>query len=113
MIEFYAAVARRDLKGFSGDGWHPEEAVTREQALKMFTAWPAYAAFQEKDKGSIEPGKLADLTVLSGDIMKIPEQEIPKTRCLMTVISGEIVFDDQSRWRSGNSHTGLTGPENR
>src|SRR5262249_25683072 len=97
MIEFYAAVARKDLKGFSGEGWHPEEAVTREQALKMFTAWPAYAAFQEKDKGSIEVGKLADLTVLSADMMKIPEREIPKTRCLMTVIAGEIVFDDQSR----------------
>jgi predicted amidohydrolase YtcJ len=97
MIEFYAAVARKDLKGFSGEGWHPEEAVTREQALKMFTAWPAYAAFQEGDKGSIEPGKLADLTVLSADIMKIPEAEIPKTRCVMTVIGGEILFDSRSR----------------
>jgi predicted amidohydrolase YtcJ len=97
MIEFYAAVARKDLKGFSGEGWHLEEAVTREQALKMFTAWPAYAAFQENDKGSIEIGKLADLTVLSADVMKIPEQEIPKTRCLMTVIGGEIVFDDRPR----------------
>jgi predicted amidohydrolase YtcJ len=97
MIEFYAAVARKDLKGGSGEGWHPEEAVTRDQALKMFTAWPAYAAFQETDKGSIETGKLADLTVLSADIMKIPTAEIPKTRCLMTVISGEIVFDSRSR----------------
>ena len=47
MIEFYAAVARKDQKGFSGAGWHPEEAVTREQALKMFTIWPAYAAFED------------------------------------------------------------------
>jgi predicted amidohydrolase YtcJ len=93
MIEFYAAVARKDLKGYSGQGWHPEEAVSREDALKMFTLWSAYAAFQEKDKGSIEVGKLADLTVLSSDIMKIPESEIPKTRCLMTVIGGEVVFD--------------------
>jgi predicted amidohydrolase YtcJ len=97
MIEFYAAVARKDLKGFSGEGWHPEEAVTRQQALKMFTSWPAYAAFQEQEKGSIETGKLADLTVLSADIMKIPELVIPKTRCLMTVIGGEIVFDDRSQ----------------
>ena len=65
MIEFYAAVARKDQDGFSGEGWHPEQAVSREQALQMFTLWPAYAAFQEKDKGSIEVGKLADLTVLS------------------------------------------------
>jgi len=92
MIEFYAAVARKDPKGFSSDGWHPEEAVTREQALKMFTIWPAYAAFEEKLRGTIETGKLADLTILSADIMKIPELDILKTRCVMTVINGEIVF---------------------
>jgi predicted amidohydrolase YtcJ len=91
MIEFYAAVARKDQKGFSGEGWHLEEAVTREQALKMFTIWPAYAAFEEKLRGTIEVGKLADLTILSADIMKIPELEILKTRCVMTVINGEIV----------------------
>ncbi|HEX6043443.1 MAG TPA: amidohydrolase [Pyrinomonadaceae bacterium] len=93
MIEFYAAVARKDPKGFSGEGWHPEEAVTREQALKMFTLWPAYAAFEEKLRGTIEAGKLADLTILSADIMTIPAPEILKTRCVMTVINGEIVYE--------------------
>ena len=93
MIEFYAAVARKDMKGFSGDGWHPEEAVTREQGLKMFTIWPAYAAFEEALRGSIEIGKLADFTILSADIMKIPVTEILKTRCVMTVIGGEIVYE--------------------
>ena len=93
MIEFYAAVARKDQKGFSGEGWHPEEAVTREQALKMFTLWPAYAAFEDKLRGSIELGKLADLTILSADIMTIPAPEILKTRCVMTVINGEIVYE--------------------
>jgi len=92
MIEFYAAVARKDQRGFFGDGWHPEQAVTREQALKMFTIWPAHAAFEENLRGSIEPGKLADLTVLSADIMKIAEPDILKTRCIMTVIHGEVVF---------------------
>jgi predicted amidohydrolase YtcJ len=91
MIEFYAAVARKSIKGESGPGWHPEQAVSREQALKMFTIWPAFASFQEKDKGSIEPGKLADFTVLSQDIMKIPEPEILKARCEMTIIGGEIL----------------------
>jgi predicted amidohydrolase YtcJ len=81
------------VKGFSGEGWHPEQAVSREQALKMFTLWPAYAAFEENDKGSIEAGKLADFTVLSRDIMKIPDPEILDTRCVMTVIDGEIVFE--------------------
>jgi predicted amidohydrolase YtcJ len=93
MIEFYAAVARKDQKGFAGEGWHLEEAVTREQALKMFTLWPAYAAFEEKLRGTIEVGKLADLTILNADIMKIPEAEILKTRCVMTVINGEIVHE--------------------
>jgi predicted amidohydrolase YtcJ len=102
MIEFYAAVARKPLpsageglpaEALAKAGWHPEQAVSPEQALKMFTIWPAYAAFEEKDKGSIEPGKLADFTVLSQDIMKIPEPEILKTRAEMTVIGGEIVFD--------------------
>lgn len=93
MIEFYAAVARKDQKGFSGEGWHLEEAVTREQALKMFTIWPAYAAFEEKLRGTIEVGKLADLTILSADIMTVPAPEILKTRCVMTVINGEIVYE--------------------
>src|SRR5215831_8923599 len=97
MIEFYAAVARKDTRGYSGEGWHPEEKVSRENALKMFTIWPAYVAFEEKLRGSIEVGKLADLTVLSADIMKIPEPEILKTHCVMTVIGGEIVYQASSQ----------------
>jgi predicted amidohydrolase YtcJ len=97
MIEFYAAVSRKSLKGFTGEGWHPEQALTREQALKMFTLWPAFAAFEEQDKGSLEVGKLADLTVLSNDIMKIPEPDILKTSCVMTIIGGEVVFDANKR----------------
>ena len=97
MIEFYAAVARKSIKGESGPGWHSEQAVSREQALKMFTIWPAYAAFEEQDKGSIEPGKLADFTVLSQDIMKIPPPEILKTRCEMTIIGGEVVAQAPSK----------------
>ena len=93
MIEFYAAVTRTDLKGKSGEGWHLEQAVSRETALKMFTLWPAYAAFEEKVKGTIEVGKLADLTVLSADIMKIPAPEILTTTCVMTVIGGEVVYE--------------------
>ena len=62
---------------FTGDGWHPEEkGYAAKTALKMFTIWPAYVAFEENLRGSIEVGKLADLTVLSADIMKIPEMEI-------------------------------------
>jgi predicted amidohydrolase YtcJ len=97
MIEFYAAVARKDVKGYSDENWHPEEKVSRENALKMFTVWPAYVAFEEGLRGSIETGKLADLTVLSADIMKIPEMEILKTHCLMTIIGGEVVYQVSSQ----------------
>ncbi|PYL47728.1 MAG: amidohydrolase [Verrucomicrobia bacterium] len=93
MIEFYAAVARKSVRGESAKGWHPEQAVSREQALKMFTIWPAYAAFEEKDKGKIDIGMLADFTVLPEDIMKIPVPEILNTRADMTIIGGEIVYE--------------------
>ena len=92
MIEFYAAVARKSLDGFSGEGWHPEQAVTREEALKMFTAWPAYASFQEDDLGTIEVGKRADFSSFTADIMTIPEDEIPEQSAYLTVVAGEIVF---------------------
>jgi predicted amidohydrolase YtcJ len=97
MIEFYAAVARKPLPsraaGASLEGWHPEETLTREQALKSLTIWPAYAAFEEDVKGSITAGKLADFTVLSADIMKVPEPEILNTKNLMTIIGGRIVYE--------------------
>jgi TonB family protein len=103
MIEFYAAVSRKDMRGFTGEGWHPEQAVTRDQALKMFTLWAANAAFEEKIRGSIEVGKLADLTVLSADIMKIAEPEILKTRCVMTVIGGEVVYDAKAQGNTSSA----------
>jgi predicted amidohydrolase YtcJ len=92
MIEFYAAVARKDLQGRSGEGWHPEERMTRQQALKAFTIWPAFAAFEEDKRGSIEVGKLADFTILDQDIMRVPELDILKTRTVMTVVNGVIVY---------------------
>ncbi|MEZ5922636.1 MAG: amidohydrolase [Parvularculaceae bacterium] len=90
-IEFYAAVARKDLEGKSGPDWRPEEKVTRDQALAMFTSAPAYASFQEDDLGAIEPGKKADFTVFSEDIMTIPEAEILKVEPVMTIVDGEII----------------------
>ncbi|MES2125090.1 MAG: amidohydrolase [Gemmatimonadota bacterium] len=92
MIEFYAAVARKSLDGKSGPGWHPEERVTRDQALRMFTWFPAFAAFEEDRHGSIVAGKAADFTVLDADIMTIPEAQILKTRNVMTIIAGEVVY---------------------
>ena len=91
-IEFYAAVARKDLKGFQGEGWHPEQSVSREEALKMFTIWAAEAAFEEDSRGSLEVGKLGDLTVLSRDIMTVPEEEILEAETVMTIVGGEVVY---------------------
>ena len=92
-IEFYAAITRKDLDGFYDEGWHLEQAVTREEALKMFTIWPAYAAFQEDIKGTLEVGKLADLTIFSKDIMTIAPEEILNAEVVMTVVNGKIVFN--------------------
>lgn len=93
MIEFYAAVARKALDGFSNEDWRREQRVTRAEALKMFTLWPAFASFEEKERGSVEVGKVADFTVLSADIMEIPEPEILKTECVLTVIGGEVAWE--------------------
>lgn len=91
----YAAVARRDLEtGWPGEeGWHPEQKVTREEALRMFTIDAAYSVFEEDLKGSLEPGKLADIVVLSKDIMTIPAEEILTTEVLMTFLGGELVYE--------------------
>ena len=91
-IEFYAAVARRGLDGTQNQDWRPGQAVTRAEALKMFTIWPAYASFQEDLLGTIEPGKRADFTVFSKDIMTIPAADILTVETVMTVIDGEIAF---------------------
>ena len=96
-IEFYAAIARKDLDGFYDRGWHLEQAVTREEALKMFTIWPAFAAFQEDINGTIEVGKLADLTIFSKDIMKVPEEEILEAQVIMTIVNGKIVFEGKKK----------------
>ncbi len=92
LIEFYAATARRDLKGFQGANWHPEEALTRSEALKMFTLWPAIASFQENEIGSIQVGKQADLTAFDIDLMTAIESDIPKGHAVLTIVAGEIIY---------------------
>ncbi|MGQ2991145.1 MAG: amidohydrolase [Brevundimonas sp.] len=93
LIEFYAAVARRDLNGFQGFDWRPMQAVSRETALKMFTLWPAYASFREDELGTIEVGKRADFTAFDIDLMTAPEADIPKGRAVLTVVDGVVVFE--------------------
>ena len=91
LIEFYAAVARKDLEGYTGEGWHPEQALSREQALALFTSAPAYAAFMEGDLGTIEIGKIADFTVFDRDLMTVPEAEILNAQVVMTVVQGDVI----------------------
>ena len=93
MIEFYAAVARRSPEGFANEDWHLEQRMTRAQALRAMTVSAAFAAFEENERGTIVAGQWADFTVLSADIMQIPETEILQTKCLMTIVGGEVVYE--------------------
>jgi predicted amidohydrolase YtcJ len=92
-IEFYAAVYRHSLDGFANADWHLEEAVSRDQALRMLTWAPAYAAFDEQDRGTLEAGKKADVTVFSKDLMTVAPAEILKADAVLTVVDGKIVFE--------------------
>jgi predicted amidohydrolase YtcJ len=93
LYTFYAAVARKDLKGYPEDGWQTENALSREEALKGMTIWAAKGSFEENKKGSIEPGKFADFVILDDDIMTIDIDLVPKITILSTWVNGEIVFN--------------------
>jgi predicted amidohydrolase YtcJ len=92
----YASVSRRTLKGTPEGGFEPEQKMTREQALRSYTLDAAYGAFLEEQTGSIEVGKWADLAIIDRDFMTIDEDEILETKVLMTMIGGEIVFDEMN-----------------
>ncbi len=89
---FYAAVSRQDAKNFPPGGFQPENALSREQALRGMTLWAAKGAFEEKEKGSLEKGKSADFVILEDDIMKCPPPRVLKTKILTTYINGEKVY---------------------
>jgi predicted amidohydrolase YtcJ len=90
---FYAAVERKDLKGYPEDGFQTANAISRIEALKGMTIWAAKAQFEEKEKGSIEPGKYADFVILDKDIMKIKGSELPSVEVLKTYVNGEKVYE--------------------
>ncbi|MBC7554491.1 MAG: amidohydrolase [Taibaiella sp.] len=89
---FYAAVVRKDGKGYPQGGFQKENALTREQALRGMTIWAAKAGFMEKETGSLEPGKKADFVILNADIMQIPEDAIIQTQVFGTFIGGKKVY---------------------
>jgi predicted amidohydrolase YtcJ len=93
LLSFHSAVSRQDAENWPAAGWMPEQRMTREEALKAMTIWPAYAGFQEAMMGSLTPGKLADFVVLDRDIMTVPERDILGTSVVATYIGGRAVYE--------------------
>jgi predicted amidohydrolase YtcJ len=87
---FYASVTRKPK---NGPAFYPAQRMTREQALRSYTVANAYAAFEEKLKGSLEVGKLADITVLSRDILTVPDDQIPGTEVVSTIVAGKVLYE--------------------
>ena len=90
IANFHASVTRvtRD-----GTPFFPRQRMSRQEALRSCTASPAYAAFEEEEKGTLSPGKLADITVLSRDILTVPEDEITRARPLWTIVGGTVTYE--------------------
>ncbi|MDH5604758.1 MAG: amidohydrolase [Cyclobacteriaceae bacterium] len=95
LASFYASVTRKTLEGEPENGYEPAQKMTREQALRSYTLDAAFGAFEEDLKGSVEAGKLADFTVFDKDIMTIPEGEILRTKVIMTIVGGKIVYQNK------------------
>jgi predicted amidohydrolase YtcJ len=89
----YAAVTRRTLDDKNPNGWMPEQKITVEEALRAYTIDAAYASFEEKIKGSLEPGKLADLVILDQDITIIPPEKIRDVKVIKTIVGGTPVYE--------------------
>ncbi|MFC2097998.1 amidohydrolase, partial [Bacteroidota bacterium] len=92
LLGIYAAVTRQDLNGSPSDGWNSDQRMTIEEAIKGFTIWAAYGAWQENVLGSVEPGKLADLTILDKDILSVNPKDILNTNVVYTIVAGKIVY---------------------
>src|SRR5262245_54468609 len=92
MLSLYAATTRATLDGKNPGGWVPEQKVSIGDAVAAYTRTAAFAEFQERDKGTIARGKLADLAILTDDIMNIPPERIKDVRVLMTIVGGKIVY---------------------
>jgi predicted amidohydrolase YtcJ len=90
---FHAALTRQDASGWPTGGFAPAQRISREAALAHITVWPAFAAFQDRLVGSISPGRLADLAILSQDIMTIAPERILETMIDKTIVGGEVVYD--------------------
>jgi predicted amidohydrolase YtcJ len=88
----YSAVTRQDQKGNPPGGWYPDQKLTLSEAIRGFTSDAAFAAFEESSRGTIEPGKLADLTIVEGDLYAAPQSSLFATKVRYTVVGGEVVY---------------------
>ena len=93
ILSIYAAVTRRTLDGKHPGGWIPEQKISVAEAVRAYTIGSAYAEFQEKEKGTITSGKLADLVILSRDIFKIDPREIEQVKAVMTIMDGGVIYE--------------------
>lgn len=93
LISFHAAIARQDANDYPVGGWYPDQRMTREEALKSMTLWPAYSAFQEAELGSLSVGKHADFVVLDQDIMRVAPELVLKTEVMSTWVGGKAVYE--------------------
>jgi predicted amidohydrolase YtcJ len=97
LIGIYAAATRRTLDGKNPEGWIPKQRITVAEAVHAYTVGSAFAEHQEKVKGSIEPGKLADLVVLTDDIFRIATTDLDKARVYMTVFNGSVIYQQPAQ----------------
>jgi len=97
LLSFHAAIARQDADNFPAGGWYPEQRMTREEALRSMTIWPARSAFQEAVLGSLTAGKHADFVLLDQDIMRIAPELVLQTRVLQTWVGGAKVYEMTAR----------------
>lgn len=97
VAQFVAAVKRQTLDGVPQDGWYPDEAMTRQEALRMLTTWPAQASFREHDLGKLLPGYRADLVVFNRDLLTVPDDELKDCHPVITIFAGKVV------WRADES----------
>jgi predicted amidohydrolase YtcJ len=104
LLTLYAAVTRATLDGKNPNGWFPEQKLTIAEAVEAYTMGSAYAEFQENEKGSITPGKLADMVLLSDDIFSIPPEKIRDVKVLKTIVGGKVIWDAgrKAKYSAGN-----------
>jgi hypothetical protein len=95
MLGIYAAVTRRTLDGKNPEGWIPGQKITVEESVRAYTVGSAYAEFAEHNKGTLAPGKLADMVILSQDIFRINPVEIERTKVRLTIMDGRVVYEEK------------------